>query len=619
MTIEANSLVIFKNRPGRAVAKIDKKVDVLFADGKTIKLPEKNLLLLHQGGFSDFDGLTDLGEGELHEAWLLLQNQTTSYQGLSELIFGEFTPNNAYATWKIVQQGVYFTGDSGCIYVNNPQMVEQIKKTAQEKLQKAKAIEAFIVRLQKKSYIAEDEPFIKEIVNFALGLASNCRFFKFLNIDESMQNAHALLLEIGFWDQYLNPYPMRFSVPTKAPDYPVSAMPKEARVDLSYMPSFAIDDADSHDPDDAISFDEITQKLWVHVADPAAIIEPDGEIDKAARARGCNLYLPEGIVPMLPQEITDRLALGLKRLCPALSIGFSVLDDGNIDDIEICLSTISVARLSYDQAEKKLIDIPLMQFKQHTERFYQFRKEHGAVELYFPEVKITLKNCCKVEIMPLDILESRNIVRNAMLMAGVAVAKFAENHQIPMPFSTQAPHNLSEEGRQPTTLSEMFSVRKSLQKSQYKTSPEVHAGMGLPYYIQATSPLRRYLDLVVHQQLRAFLSKKTLLSTTEIAQRIAEMESGNQSARQVMRFSEMHWKCVYLLQNKDFQGDGVVIEKLQANRVSVFIPQLSLIKKLTLSKAVELDQVILVKLSQVKLARQDIYLLQPDRVCISNS
>ena len=164
MAIAANSLVIFKNRPGRVIGNVDKKIDVLFADGKTIKLPEKNLLLLHQGDFKDFDELTDIGEGELHETWLLLQNQVTSYQELSELIFGSLTPNHVYAVWKIVEQGVYFTVSRDGISVNTAQTVKEIKKAAEEKLQKAQAFEAFVARLKEKSYCLEDAPFIKEIV-----------------------------------------------------------------------------------------------------------------------------------------------------------------------------------------------------------------------------------------------------------------------------------------------------------------------------------------------------------------------------------------------------------------------------------------------------------------------
>lgn len=607
MTIEKNSLVIFKNRPGRVIRNLDKKADVLFGDSKILKLPEKNLLLLHEGGFKKFDELIDFSEGALHEVWLLLQGERANYRSLSELIFGSFTPNHAYATWLIVEQGVYFKLSQKIISANRPFIVRKIKKAKEAEFKKSQELKAFITRLKKKYYLPEDESFIQEIVNFALGLSSHCRFFKCLNLKETMQNAHGLLLDIGFCSYSFNPYPVRFFISMKVTDESVALLPKKEYLDLSYMCSFAIDDKSSNDPDDAISFDEKTQKLWVHISDPAALVQPNSQIDKNARCRGCTLYLPEVTVPMLPEEITNRLALGLQSLCPALSIGFYVSDDGTIDDIEICLSYIRVKRLSYNEAEKKLLETPLLQFKKNSKQFYKFRKAHGAIDLQFPEVKIILHKNSKVEIAELTILESRSLVRNAMLMAGVAVAKFAFKNGIAMPFFTQDLHELNRNNQSPIKLSERFDARKNLRKSRYKTYIAPHAGMGLPHYVQVTSPLRRYLDLVVHQQLHSFLNKKSLLSEIEISERISKISLPNQLARQAMYFSDMHWKCVYLAQNKDFQGNGIVIEKLQRNRVSVFIPQLSLIKKITISTVVDLDQTILLKLNEVKVASQSIY------------
>ena len=606
MTIDKNSLVIFNNRPARVMRNSNKNTDVLFSNGKILKLPEKSLLLLHEGDFKKIDELVDVGEGSLYEAWLLLQGERANYRSLSELIFGTFTPNHAYATWLIVEQGVYFKLSQKIIFANRPFIVRKIKKAKEEEFKKSQEFEAFITRLKKRYYLPEDKYFIKEIVNFALGVSSHCRFFKFLNLKETMQNAHGLLLDIGFCSYSFNPYLSRFSISMKVLNGSVPLLPKKEYLDFSYMCSFAIDDKSSNDPDDAISFDKNTQKLWVHISDPASLVQPNSQIDKNARSRGCTLYLPEVTVPMLPKEITNRLALGLQSLCPALSIGFYVSDNGTIDDIEICLSYIRVKRLSYNEAEKKLLETPLLQFKKNSKKFYKFRKAHGAIDLHFPEVKIILHKS-KVEIAALTFLESRSLVRSAMLMAGVAVAKFAVKHNICMPFSTQDLHELNRDNQNPRTVSEKFDARKNLQKSQYKTYIAPHTGMGLPYYVQVTSPLRRYLDLVVHQQLHSFLNKKDLLSEVEIFERIAEISLPNQLAHQVMHFSGMHWKCVYLAQNKDFQCDGIVIEKLQRNRVSVFIPQLSLVKKITISTVVELDQTILLKLDEVKVASQSIY------------
>ena len=72
----------------------------------------------------------------------------------------------------------------------------------------------------------------------------------------------------------------------------------EPRRDLTHLPAFAIDDEENQDPDDAVSLDG--ERLWVHVADVAALVAPDSEADLEARGRGANLYLPERIVNMLP-------------------------------------------------------------------------------------------------------------------------------------------------------------------------------------------------------------------------------------------------------------------------------------------------------------------------------
>lgn len=604
--MQLDSLVIFKNRPARVIGFVDKKVEIQLADEKTVKLPEKNLLLLHDGGFKKFEVLTgDLGEGELIDAWGLLQGAKTNYSELSELIYGEYNCATVYGVWQIVQKGLHFFALEGEIGVNTPEALEEISRQAREKAQKAQALERFIERLKQKTYVPEDEPFIKELASYALGQSAGCRFFKLIDKEETPVNAHALLLDIGFWDEFVNPYPMRLDAALQAPVFDLPEMQSESRVDLTHLASYAIDDEDSHDPDDALSFDEATQKLWVHVADPASLVGVDSEIDKEARSRGSNLYLPEGVIPMLPHQITEDLALGLNPTSPALSIGFKLVD-GQVADIEIVLSTIKVTRLSYQQAEYQLSEAPFSHFTRISNEFSAYRHEHGAVELQFSEVKLKLRDK-KVEMIPLATLQSRNIVRDAMLMAGVAVATFADQHEIPLPVSTQPAHDLTKEEQTPKLMSEMFAVRRRLQKGQYKSSVDRHAGMGLNAYVQATSPLRRYLDLVVHQQLRRFLKSETLFTGEEILMRIGESEAGIKAARQAENLSNNHWKCVYLMQNSNWQGEAVVIEKQQGNRITIFIHGLSLMKKLTLAESVELDATITVTLSDVKLATQDIY------------
>ena len=91
-------------------------------------------------------------------------------------------------------------------------------------------------------------------------------------------------------------------------------------MDLTHLPAFAIDNAWTTDPDDALSL-EGPNRLWVHVADVAALVLPDSPADLEARNRAASLYLPEMTVPMLPAEASERLALGIGDVSPALSFG----------------------------------------------------------------------------------------------------------------------------------------------------------------------------------------------------------------------------------------------------------------------------------------------------------
>ena len=604
--MQKDSLVIFKNRPARVTAVDDKKIEITQSDGRCIKLPAKNVLLLHAGGFCDFDVLTKPDDGELLEAWQLLEGQKSDYSELSELIYGEFTPKTAYATWQLVSDGVYFTATQEAVVVHSKAQVMDIQRKRAEKKAKENAISDFVSRLREQCFFPEDTPFMKEIAALALGKSASCRFLKLLQIEATAQNAHQLLLETGYWDEFVNPYPARFEAPLNPPNLPVLDLPEETRVDLTDLPAFAIDDEDSNDPDDAVSFDEKTHRIWVHVADPGAIVSPGSVLDLEARARGNNLYLPEGVVPMLPFAVTENLALGLKSVAPALSIGFHLSETGEIEDIQLCLSRVKVTRLSYEAADALLTKPPLKQLAESAACFREVRQRNGAVELRFPEVKLSLSER-KVQIKTPKALQSRAVIKEAMLMAGVAVARFAEDNRIPLPFSTQDVHDLAQDECVPRQFSQMFQVRKRLQKRRYKSTPDRHAGIGLDAYVQVTSPLRRYLDLQVHQQLRAFLKQKKLLSADDILTGIAESEAGMKAARQAESFSKAHWKCVYLLQNPNWEGEAMVIEKGQNSRVSVFIPSLVLTKRLLLSQSVQLDEKIQLKLSSVSLAAQALY------------
>ena len=99
----------------------------------------------------------------------------------------------------------------------------------------------------------------------------------------------------------------------------------------------------------------------------------------------------------------------------------------------------------------------------------------------------------------------------------------------------------------------MYALRRSLRPRQYRSLPGPHGGLGLEAYAQVTSPLRRYLDLVTHQQLRILLRGGEPLDAQGIIERVGAAEAAAAGVRRAERLSREHWTLVYLQQHPQWR------------------------------------------------------------------
>lgn len=594
-TLTVDSLVLYKSRPARLTSVGDKKIDLQTEDGETLSVRPKDVVLLHAGPVRNLRELQPV-PGEVTAAWELLAGGMTTLPELAELAFDRYTPATAWATWQLIADGLYFSGQVDAITAHSAETVATIQAHRAAKAAEERAWQTCLARVQAGSYDPADERYLVDVAGLALEKREQSRVLRALSREETAVNAHALLLNIGYWKPTLNPYPQRLGVSLTQPALPLPALPDEPRRDLTHLLALAIDDEGARDPDDAISWDD--GYLWVHVADAAALVPAESAIDMEARSRGANLYLPEGTIGMLPEAATDALALGLQPISPALSFRLTVNAAGEIGAVEIMPSWVRVTRLSYDEAEDRLYESPFQELYALAQRYTERRRANGAIELTLPEVKIRVIDGTIV-IRPLPPLRSRDLVREAMLMTGEAVATYALQQGLALPFSGQ---EASEEAlNQPnTTLAEMFALRRYLKASQYKTEPAPHKGLGMALYVQATSPLRRYTDLIVHQQLRAHLRGEPPLSTAAVNARIAEASEAMRLVRQVERLSNTHWKLAYLLGQPGWSGEGVVVDKAGSRNV-VLIPDLDLETEIYGRNDLAVDDGVKVTLTEVNL------------------
>ena len=553
MMFPKHSLVAFKNKPALIIEN-GPDLQIELEDGRTQKVRPKDVILIHPGPLLSLAHL-EPQSGDAETTWELLSHDAVTLRELAELAFGRFTPSTAWEAWQLTCDSLYFQGTPDCIIACSREEISRKQETRQIKASQKIALTGFMTRVANRQVTPEDNHFLAEVEAIALGEANESRVLRELGRSQNPQNAHSLLLDLGRWNNRFNPYPKRFDVPLSAPAINLPELPEEDRVDLTHIPAFAIDNAWTKDPDDALSL-EGPNRLWVHVADVAAIVLPDSPADHEARNRAASLYLPEITVPMLPAEASERLALGIRDVSPAFSFGLNLNSEGEVVGVEIVPSWVRVSRLSYEQAEGMFNDSPfegLLRLAQNNEAR---RKRNGAVNIELPEVDIRVEDG-KVVFHPMSSLRSQMIVREAMLMAGEAIAGYAFREGIPFAFSTQEATEIPE---LPDGLAGMYALRHFMKKGQLKSFPYRHAGMGLDMYTQVTSPIRRYQDLIVHQQLRAHIRGHDLMTSQEMLQRLGAAEAVTSNVRQVERLSNRHWTMVYLSETPQWHGEGIIVE-----------------------------------------------------------
>ncbi len=603
------ALVYYKSKAA-IVDSVSDKVDISFFK-TTKRVRDKDIKLLHPGPISDVSTL-ELGLPEppdtLSETLELLEDEAISLSELSDFLYGEFSPQSAWSSWMLVVDGLYFelaTDEStkdGLIMARPLELITADKEKRDLKFKQQESWDSLIQRIGNGQIEEADYTHLVEVEKLACGEQESSRILKAIGIKETKEAAHSLLIKLSYWPQEYNPWPRRFGVTMSNPELAIPEAIETDRRDLRHLKAWAIDDVGNQDPDDAISLDG--NRLWVHIADVSSIVTPDSELDIEARSRGTNVYLPDQTIHMLPSGITEQLGLGLQEQSKALSIGFLIAENGELEGIDICFSLIQVTRTTYDDADKEL-DSTFAELKSVTDRYHQRRINNNAAMLDLPEVNIKVLDDGEVSIRPYGRGGSRKLVTEAMLATGEAVALFAQKNNIPIPYAYQPE---PEEIQHPQKMSEYYAYRRHFKASRHTTEPATHFGLGLPMYTRVTSPIRRYLDLIVHQQLRSYLTQShPLLGYEELVERIGLADEGSFAARKAERNSNQHWKMIYLNQYKDKQGNDddwkgeAIIVMHDSRKTTVVLPDLALEPKLQRQDNTELDQSLTVQVQSVNI------------------
>lgn len=329
------------------------------------------------------------------------------------------------------------------------------------------------------------------------------------------------------------------------------------RLDLTGETIVTIDPTDARDFDDAISLEQLDNGHWrlgVHIADVAHFVRPRTALDREAQQRGTSVYLPDRVLPMLPEIISNALASlqpGKVRYTKSVFMDFA--PDGIRADTEFHSAAIrSTKRLTYEQVDGFLADPEawrrklgakvhalLGRMQQLAAILRRRRILHGALILTMPEVKVDLDADGRVSgAHVVEDTESHHIIEEFMLAANEAVAELLRDkeirflrriHESPSPHKLRALTQFVRELGLPVTSLESrfelqrtlddvigrpeeravnYSVLRAMQRAVYSAKEEGHYALASECYCHFTSPIRRYPDLTIHRLLDDILASR---------------------------------------------------------------------------------------------------------------
>jgi exoribonuclease-2 len=358
----------------------------------------------------------------------------------------------------------------------------------------------------------------------------------------------------------------------------------EQRRDLMAQWVVTIDDPDTRDIDDGLGLEWLADgraRLWIHIADPGRLVAPDSPLDLEARRRASSLYLAQGNLPMFPPKLAHgpmSLRSGVRSAAWSLWVDLdsegSVLADG------LERSWIRPTyRLSYADADE-LIELAPPQERDlltiHTllEGRHQWRRQRGALLLDDPEGRIrcrpdSVSSGLAAEVEVVEPSPARRMVAEAMVLAGALVAERGEREGLALPFRSQAPCELppsSELEELPPGVVRHAAIKRCLGRGLVGTKAAPHFSLGLTAYVQATSPIRRYGDLVVQRQWQAFQEGSPALAEEELALLLQELEAPLRQGLQISREDQRHWLQVWFEQQQRQRWPGVFLRWLRVDQ-----------------------------------------------------
>ena len=415
--------------------------------------------------------------------------------------------------------------------------------------------------------------------------------------DESDFAMKQILMENGF--------PLKFSdeVIEESERIPDALSQKEivTRRDIRNVFTITIDPQDAKDFDDAISLQKLENghyEIGVHIADVSYYIEPGSSLDNEAYERATSVYLPDRVLPMLPERISNELcSLRPHEDKLTFSAIFNMTPKGDVKTFWLGRTVMhSNHRFTYEEVqeiienEEGIYKEEILYLHRIAQKFRKQRFKKGAINFSSQEVRFKLDaKANPIGIMIKESKEANQLIEELMLLANRTVAEYVskikvDKKEVPFPyrvhdtpdetkllpfiafakkhgheFDTSTPKAIAESfnnmlseahGTPQQHVLEQLGIR-TMAKAIYTTENIGHYGLGFEHYCHFTSPIRRYPDVLVHRILQQCLDKN-IVPDKKLEQKSKHSSDRERAAMEAERAANKYKQVQYM---RNFLGD----------------------------------------------------------------
>ncbi|KAG9454669.1 hypothetical protein H6P81_007573 [Aristolochia fimbriata] len=537
-------------------------------------------------------------------AWaeLLEKNNSVTAEELAEIIYGNTEPLECYCAHVLLSKDeIYFSTieRKGTFAVYEPRSTVLVEELLQRKHAKEAAereIEEFVQLLKSaKAMPLHSKPpksswkmnekiqhFVEALEAYALDMCKDNEqkklagaILKAMGLPKMSSATVNLLIDIGYFPVHVNLDLLKLNIRTEHSEEVLSAaeellpvspdFDEMIRKDLTFLKVYAIDVDEADELDDALSATRLQDgriKVWIHVADPSSLVQPQSILDREAMKRGTSVFLPTATYPMFPEKLAmQKMSLQQGKLSNAVTVSVVLHEDGSIAEYTIENSIIKPTyMLTYESASELLYlsleeEVELRILSEAASLRLRWRREQGAIDTAMIEPRIKVTNPDDPEPSINLYVEDQSgpamrLVSEMMILCGEAVATFGSHNNIPLPYRGQPQTNIPSSAyahlpEGPVRSSALVKLMRAAEIDFRK--PMRHGVLGLPGYVQFTSPIRRYMDHLAHYQVKAFLRGDSPPFTAGQLEGIASLINMHiRVVRKLMNSSLRYWLLEYL-------------------------------------------------------------------------